>query len=182
MAVFDFDNCLMINTQFIRPETGHPRKSQLQNYARRSNPDPSIFSSKTEAEQSVAEVPLMSLSIDISEKAICILFIQGECSSSFKNKLQELTQRKCFGKPTYKTTQSGYPNMPTFFSTVEVESMEFHGKAAKSKKEAQQNAANVAYLALKECKFVFPYSMVCIYVFSIMHKNLFEDKILIFHH
>ncbi|KAF1885185.1 hypothetical protein Lal_00029074 [Lupinus albus] len=140
----------MINTQFIRPETGHPRKSQLQNYARRSNPDPSIFSSKTEAEQSVAEVPLMSLSIDISEKAICILFIQGECSSSFKNKLQELTQRKCFGKPTYKTTQSGYPNMPTFFSTVEVESMEFHGKAAKSKKEAQQNAANVAYLALKE--------------------------------
>ncbi|CAL0333647.1 unnamed protein product [Lupinus luteus] len=117
-------------------DTGRPCKSQLQNYAQRSNPDPSIFSSKTEAEEAAAEVPLMSLSGN---------------STPFKNKLQELTQRKCFGKPTYKTTQSGSPTMPTFLSTVEVEGKEFRGKTAKSKKEARQNAAKVAYLALKEC-------------------------------
>ncbi|OIW06135.1 hypothetical protein TanjilG_22357 [Lupinus angustifolius] len=90
----------VINTQLIHPDTGRPCKSQLQNYAQWSNPDPSISSSKTEAEQAAAEVPFMSLSVDISEKAM--------------------------------------------------DSKEFHGKAAKSKKEAQQNAAKVAYLALKE--------------------------------
>lgn len=35
--------------------------------------------------------------------------------------------------------------MPTFFSIVEVEGREFHGKAGKSKKQAEQDAAKVAY-------------------------------------
>lgn len=50
--------------------------------------------------------------------------------------------------------------MPTFFSTVVVEGKEFHGKACKSKKQAEQDAAKIAYIALKECKLIVPLKVV----------------------
>ena len=84
---------------------------------------------------------------------ICILLIQDEPCPS-KNLLQELSERECFSKPTYKTTQIGSPDMPTFFSTVEVEGIGFHGKASKSENEAEEDAAKIAYITLKECKFI----------------------------
>lgn len=46
--------------------------------------------------------------------------------------------------------------MPTFFSTVKVMGEEFHGKAFRSKKQAEHDAARIAYIALKECKLSFP--------------------------
>ena len=42
--------------------------------------------------------------------------------------------------------------MPTFFSTVEVDGEIFHGKAGKSKKQAEMKAANVAYAAFMDSK------------------------------
>jgi hypothetical protein len=59
--------------------------------------------------------------------------------------------------------------MPTFFSTVEVESLEFHGKASSSKKQAEQDAAKIAYTALKECKFI--------HLIDFMHKNCFDAEL-----
>ncbi|KHN19808.1 Putative calcium-binding protein CML20 [Glycine soja] len=47
--------------------------------------------------------------------------------------------------------QAGSPHMPTFFSTVEVEGVEFHGKGGRSKKQSEENATKIAYIALKEC-------------------------------
>ena len=85
---------------------------------------------------------------------ICILHIQDESCPS-KNLLQELSEREGFSKPIYKTTQIGPPHMPTFFSTVEVEGIGFHGKASKSEKEAEEDAAKIAYITLKECKFIY---------------------------
>ncbi|XP_061356963.1 double-stranded RNA-binding protein 1-like [Gastrolobium bilobum] len=149
-------------------------KSQLHNYARRNNHDSPIFTCKTEgpshatrfkakvvvdgqsfesaaffntikeAEHAAAKAALMSLSLDIFQKAD---------SCPFKNLLLELTQREGFCKPMYKTMQSGSPHIATFFSIVEVEGKEFHGKVAKSKKQAEHNAAKVAYIALRECGF-----------------------------
>jgi len=81
--------------------------------------------------------------------------IQGD-SDSFKTSLMKLTSREGFHKPTYKTMQAGSPNMPTFFSTLEVEGEEFHGKGCRSKKEAEEDAAKIAYIALKKCKFIVP--------------------------
>ncbi|PQM33343.1 hypothetical protein Pyn_13086 [Prunus yedoensis var. nudiflora] len=46
--------------------------------------------------------------------------------------------------------RSGASHLPTFSSTVEVEGEEFCGKAGKSKKQAELNAAKVAFIALKE--------------------------------
>jgi hypothetical protein len=45
---------------------------------------------------------------------------------------------------------------------VEVESLEFHGKASSSKKQAEQDAAKIAYTALKECKFIHWILISCI--------------------
>jgi len=55
--------------------------------------------------------------------------------------------------PIYKTINSGAPHMPIFVASVEIEGEIFYGKAGKSKKEGEMQAAKTAYLALKERKF-----------------------------
>lgn len=82
--------------------------------------------------------------------------IQGE-SDSFKTSIMKLTVREGIHKPTYKTVQAGCPYMPTFFSTLEVEGVEFHGKGCRSKREAEEDAAKIAYIVLKKCKFIVPH-------------------------
>lgn len=72
----------------------------------------------------------------------------------YKNLLQELTQREDFNTPEYKTMKCGVPHRPTFFSSVEVEGEVFYGKGEKSKKEAEINAAKVAYTTLTERKSI----------------------------
>jgi len=44
--------------------------------------------------------------------------------------------------------------MGTFFSTVEVEGVEFHGMAFRSKKEAEHDAAKIAYKVIKDGKII----------------------------
>jgi len=44
--------------------------------------------------------------------------------------------------------------MPTFFSTVEVEGIGFHGNTSRSIKEVKHDAAKIAYITLKECNFI----------------------------
>nr|XP_007146428.1 hypothetical protein PHAVU_006G039700g [Phaseolus vulgaris]ESW18422.1 hypothetical protein PHAVU_006G039700g [Phaseolus vulgaris] len=139
-------------------------KIQLQNNAPMNNLDPPVFelppandfkatelangcsiecpSSSNTIKETEGAFDLMSLSSDIFDK--------GD-SDSFKTSLMELTEREGFHKPTYKTMQAGSLYMPTFFSTLEVEGVEFHGKGCRSKKEAEEDAANIAYIALKEC-------------------------------
>ncbi|XVF19555.1 hypothetical protein REPUB_Repub11eG0121600 [Reevesia pubescens] len=68
----------------------------------------------------------------------------------YKNLLQELSRREEFSIPEYKTMKCGLPHRPTFFSSVEVEGEVFYGKGAKSKKEAEINAAKIAYTNLTE--------------------------------
>ena len=70
----------------------------------------------------------------------------------YKNLLQELAQQEGFSIPIYDTTKSGELHMPTFYSNVEVEGEIFRGKEGKSKKQAELNAAKVAYSILKERK------------------------------
>ena len=46
----------------------------------------------------------------------------------------------------------GPPHMPSFVSTVEIGGQSFEGKAARSKKQAETNAAKIAYTGLQEPK------------------------------
>lgn len=69
--------------------------------------------------------------------------------------MQELAQRKGDFRPAYKTSMSGKPHNVTFLSTVEIDGGVFHGTAANSKKQAENNAAKVAYMALMEGKMFY---------------------------
>ena len=66
--------------------------------------------------------------------------------------MRELAQKELFCIPSYETVKCGPSHMPTFFSTVEVDGEIFHGKAGKSKKQAEIKAANVAYAAFMDRK------------------------------
>ncbi|KAF4360242.1 hypothetical protein F8388_020533 [Cannabis sativa] len=71
-------------------------------------------------------------------------------SRVYKNLLQELVQREDLSTPVYKTIKRGEPHKPIFFTSVELDGEIFHGKAAKSKKQAELDAARAAYVALQE--------------------------------
>ncbi|GAB4824563.1 hypothetical protein Ancab_007437 [Ancistrocladus abbreviatus] len=131
-------------------KVGNPTRSDdaLQHKAsavvnRRSFESSELFDDVKEPELDAAKVALISL----SEKG-CSL----EDRRSYKNRLQELAQREGLSLPTYKTLKSGVPHLPTFYSTVELEGEIFNGKGAKSKKQAEINAAEVAYTALTQGK------------------------------
>ncbi|KAK9156985.1 hypothetical protein Scep_003559 [Stephania cephalantha] len=70
--------------------------------------------------------------------------------SLYKNLLQDLVHKEGFPLPTYVTARSGLPHIPTFICTVEIEGNGFQGIAAKTKKQAEINAAKVAYHSLLE--------------------------------
>lgn len=55
--------------------------------------------------------------------------------------------------PMYKTSRVGEAHDPTFYATVQVDGEILEGNPAKSKKEAELNAAKVAYTAFMQRKF-----------------------------
>jgi hypothetical protein len=66
--------------------------------------------------------------------------------------LQETAQRAGVSLPVYTTVRSGPGHLPVFTCDVEVAGMVFPGEAAKTKKQAEKNAAMAAWSALKQCK------------------------------
>ncbi|CAL9088219.1 unnamed protein product [Musa textilis] len=105
------------------------------------------FHTIKEAEQSAAKVALMSLFPEGNEQASNSLFLDD---AVYKNLLQELTQKHGFPLPKYTTTSYGGSHIPSFSSTVEIIGEFFKGDAAKTKKQAEMNAAKVAWSQLKE--------------------------------
>ncbi|KAK4441362.1 Double-stranded RNA-binding protein 4 [Sesamum alatum] len=144
-------------------------KTKLQMYAHRKNLDLPVYHSEkegvsfrarvcigedwfqsqvlhetvAEAEDAAAEAALLSLSTDA--------FHEND-PRSYKILLQELTENEGFFLPTYTTIRAG----ETFSSTVEVEGEAFQGAAAKSKKQAELNAAKAAYTMFVERKLFQP--------------------------
>ncbi|XP_052185908.1 double-stranded RNA-binding protein 4-like [Diospyros lotus] len=106
----------------------------------KSYESPEFFSTIKEAEQSAAQVACESLLLNV---------VQDE-TGVYKNLLQELAQREGFDMPKYETAVSGLQHSPTFVSTVKVRGKSFIGAAAKNKKQAEINAARVAYIDLSE--------------------------------
>lgn len=73
----------------------------------------------------------------------------------YKNLLQETSHRAGLKLPVYTTVRSGPGHGPVFSCTVELAGMSFTGEPAKTKKQAQKNAALAAWSALKKRMF-FP--------------------------
>lgn len=67
----------------------------------------------------------------------------------YKNLLQETSHRAGLNLPVYTTVRSGPAHLPVFTSTVELAGLSFVGESAKTKKQAEKNAAIAAWSALK---------------------------------
>ncbi|KAI3872061.1 hypothetical protein MKX03_001408 [Papaver bracteatum] len=101
-----------------------------------------------QAEHSAAEVALNTLSIRGPSRSVTAKVIDE--TGVYKNLLQETAHRAGLNLPTYTTVRSGPGHVPVFSSTVEVAGMPFKGETAKTKKQAEKNAALAAWSALKQ--------------------------------
>lgn len=97
-----------------------------------------FFPTLKEAEQAAAKIACLSLSVDAIQ----------EDKALYKNLLQEFVQKKGLMCPSYETVTSGLSHKPIFVSTVEIGSASYQGGEAKTRKQAEMNAAKVAYYAL----------------------------------
>ncbi|KAF7073481.1 hypothetical protein CFC21_078458 [Triticum aestivum] len=68
----------------------------------------------------------------------------------YKNLLQETAHRAGLKLPVYTTVRSGPGHSPVFASSVELAGLSFFGDAARTKKQAEKNAAMTAWSALKQ--------------------------------
>ncbi|MCO5584811.1 hypothetical protein L7F22_038743 [Adiantum nelumboides] len=108
---------------------------------------PGYHSTLRQAEHAAAELALSTLSRrgPIQSLAARILDETGVC----KNLLQETAQRAGVSLPVYTTVRSGPKHLPLFTCMVEVGGRNFVGEPAKTKKQAEKNAALAAWSALK---------------------------------
>lgn len=79
------------------------------------------------------------------------LLLQDE-TGVYKNLLQETAHRAGLKLPVYTTIRSGPGHVPVFSCKVELAGMNFTGEPARTKKQAQKNAAMTAWSALKKCE------------------------------
>lgn len=129
----------------IREGPDHaPRFKAIVNFNGDFFESPSYFSTLRQAEHSAAEVALNSLSSH--SLAARILDETGV----YKNLLQEIAQRVGAPLPQYTTYRSGLGHLPVFTGIVELAGITFTGEPAKSKKQAEKNAAMAAWSSLKQ--------------------------------
>lgn len=92
-------------------------------------------------------------------KQFFFFFLVQDETGVYKNLLQETAHRAGINLPVYTTVRSGPGHVPVFSCTVELAGMTFSGEPAKTKKQAQKNAAIAAWSALKQCTHQSPFSI-----------------------
>ncbi|CAL4954315.1 unnamed protein product [Urochloa decumbens] len=98
-----------------------------------------------EAEGAAAKVALISLPQEASPPQ------QSPVPSvSYKNLLQELAQKQGFPFPVYVTTSNVSNHSGAFISTVEIQGTTIQGEPGNTKKQAEMNAAKVAFQHFKD--------------------------------
>ncbi|KAK9735354.1 hypothetical protein RND81_04G200700 [Saponaria officinalis] len=109
---------------------------------------PTFFSTLRLAEHAAAEVALNTLAERGPSRTLAAKVLDE--TGVYKNLLQETAHRAGLNLPVYTTLRSGPGHVPVFSSTVELGGMSFTGELAKTKKQAQKNAAMSAWYALKQ--------------------------------
>ncbi|GMH23876.1 hypothetical protein Nepgr_025719 [Nepenthes gracilis] len=108
---------------------------------------PGYSSTLRQAEHSAAEVALNALSTRGSKSLTARVLDE---TGVYKNLLQETAHKAGLDLPVYTTVRSGPGHVPVFTCTVELAGMDFTGEPAKTKKQAEKNAAIAAWSALKK--------------------------------
>ncbi|KAI5079299.1 hypothetical protein GOP47_0004778 [Adiantum capillus-veneris] len=115
---------------------------------------PGYYTTLRQAEHAAAEVALSTLSQRGPTQSLAarILDETGVC----KNLLQETAQRAGLSLPVYTTIRSGPKHLPLFKCIVEIGGRHFKGEPAKTKKQAEKNAATAAWSALNQSSTMSP--------------------------
>ncbi|KAK6163320.1 hypothetical protein DH2020_000184 [Rehmannia glutinosa] len=126
-----------------------PRFKAIVNFNGESFESPNYCPTLRQAEHSAAEAALISLSSGGAASHSIAARILDE-TGVYKNLLQEISQRVGSPLPQYTTFRSGLGHLPIFTGTVELYGITFTGEPAKTKKQAEKNAALAAWLSLKQ--------------------------------
>ncbi|KAK3039112.1 hypothetical protein RJ639_028858 [Escallonia herrerae] len=108
---------------------------------------PSYCTTLRQAEHAAAEVALNVLSTRGPSRSLTARVLDE--TGVYKNLLQETAHRAGLKLPVYTTVRSGPGHVPVFTCTVELAGMNFIGEPAKTKKQAEKNAAIAAWSSLK---------------------------------
>uniref|UniRef100_A0A0D9V6A2 beta-glucosidase n=1 Tax=Leersia perrieri TaxID=77586 RepID=A0A0D9V6A2_9ORYZ len=101
---------------------------------------PEYYHTVKEAESAAAKLALMSLPQEASStEQVPVQPL------SYKNLLQELAQKQGFTLPAYNTTSDGSVHVHIFKSTVTFQGESYQGEPGNTKKQAEMNAAKVAF-------------------------------------
>ncbi|CAA6653849.1 unnamed protein product [Spirodela intermedia] len=109
---------------------------------------PQFFSLLKDAEHAAAKVAMEFFLPEGNLEAMLL----SEEGRFYKNLLCEMTQKEGLALPVYDTVSDGPSHMPTFASRVEIEGERFQGSVMKTKKQAEDDAAKVAWTRLRERK------------------------------
>ena len=89
----------------------------------------------------------------------------------YKNLLQETAHRAGLNLPVYTTVRSGPGHVPIFTCTVELAGMNFTGEPAKTKKQAEKNAAIATWSALKRSKNLTHHFLFILIVYQLYYLH-----------
>ncbi|PIA41946.1 hypothetical protein AQUCO_02100055v1 [Aquilegia coerulea] len=109
---------------------------------------PSYCTTLRQAEHAAAEVALSTLSTRGPSRFLAARVLDE--IGVYKNLLQESAHRAGLNLPVYTTERSGPGHLPVYISIVELAGMNFTGESARTKKQAEKNAAMAAWSALKQ--------------------------------
>ncbi|OMO98923.1 Double-stranded RNA-binding protein [Corchorus olitorius] len=133
----------------IREGPDHaPRFKATVNFNGETFESPTFCSTLRQAEHAAAEVALNTLANRGPSKALAARVLDE--TGVYKNLLQETAHRAGLNLPVYATVRTGPGHVPIFSCTVELGGMSFTGEPARTKKQAQKNAAMAAWSALRK--------------------------------
>lgn len=133
----------------IREGPDHaPRFKSTVNFNGETFESPTFCSTLRQAEHAAAEVALSTLANRGPSRALAARVLDE--TGVYKNLLQETAHRAGLNLPVYTTVRSGPGHVPVFSCTVELAGLSFTGEHAKTKKQAQKNAALAAWSTLKQ--------------------------------
>ncbi|KAJ7978057.1 Double-stranded RNA-binding protein [Quillaja saponaria] len=133
----------------IREGPDHaPRFKATVNFNGEKFESPAFCSTLRQAEHAAAEVALNTLAKRGPSRALAARVLDE--TGVYKNLLQETAHRAGLSLPVYTTVRSGPGHVPVFSCTVDIAGMSFVGDPARTKKQAQKNAAMVAWSGLRK--------------------------------
>ncbi|PKA59217.1 Double-stranded RNA-binding protein 6 [Apostasia shenzhenica] len=132
----------------IREGPDHaPRFKATVNFNGEVFESPSFCTTLRQAEHAAAEVALNALASRGPSQSLAARILDE--TGVYKNLLQEVAQRVGAPLPSYTTVRFAHRHHPVFTCTVVLSEISFTGEPAKSKKQAEKNAAMAAWNSLK---------------------------------